>query len=117
MVRTKRRIKTDWANKPRSDRIPPQVVEAIARRRRQMLVHSYLYYRMDSQVIDDTVWTKWAQQLHHLQKKFGWRIEFYDSVFEDWDGSSGYHLPADDDVVRVAQRIEAEHREREYLLS
>jgi len=82
-----------------------------------MLLHSYLYYHADSPIIEDHTWTKWAQQLHALQQKFGWRIGFYDAAFEDWNGSSGFHLPADADVVRVARRVHDEHRERENLLS
>lgn len=111
-AKTRRNIPTEWANKPRSKSIEPRVVAAIARRRRQMLIHSYLYYRMDSPIIDDATWTKWAQQLYALQKKFGWRIGLYDEVFKDWNGSSGFHLPADADVVRVARRTHDEYHDR-----
>jgi hypothetical protein len=117
MTKTRRRVATDWANKPRSKTIAPRAVEAIARRRRQMLIHSCLYYKLDSPVIDDHTWTRWAQQLAKLQDKYGYRIGFYDAVFEDWDGSSGFHLPADSDVVRVARRVHDEVRDREMILS
>lgn len=101
-----RRQKTapEWQRVPSSDHMPVAAVSAIARRRRQMLVHCCLYYRMDQPVIDDHTWTKWAKQLSALQDKFGWEIGFYDAVFADWDGSSGFHLPADPDVIRVARR-------------
>lgn len=117
MTKTRPNAVTEWANKPRSKTIEPRVVEAIARRRRQMLIHSFLYYRLDTPIIDDATWTKWAQQLYALQRKYGWRINFYDEVFADWNGSSGFHLPADHDVVRVARRVHDEAREREDLLS
>ena len=77
-----------------------------------MLIHSYLYYRADTPIIDDALWTKWAQQLAKLHDKFGKRIGFYDKAFADWDGSTGFHLPADYDVVRVAQNLYREHAER-----
>lgn len=91
-----------------------RALEAIARRRRQMLIHSYLYYGRDENIIDDPTWTQWAQQLARLQRKYGWRIGFYDRLFKDWNGSSGYHLPTnagvDHNVVRVAERSLAYHK-------
>ena len=116
MTRDRRRIQSDWPNKPASARMDKRVLEAIARRRRQMLVHCYLYYKMDSPIIEDHTWTKWAQQLARLQDKYGWRIGFYDKAFHNWDGSSGFHLHADTEVVRVATRIHNEHREREDII-
>jgi len=111
MAKTRPNTVTEWANRPRSKTIEPRVVAAIARRRRQMLLHSFLYYHMDSPIIDDATWTKWAQQLFQLHRKYGKRIGFYDAAFADWNGSSGYHLPADADVVRVARRVHDEFRE------
>lgn len=81
------------------------MVEAIARRRRQMLIHSCIYYTLNEAIIDDDTWQKWANQLVRLHAKFGSRIGFYDSAFADWDGSTGYHLPFDTEVVRVARRL------------
>jgi hypothetical protein len=117
MARNRRNNRTDWPNKPRSARMDPKVVSAIARRRRQMLVHCFLYYKMDSPIIEDHTWSLWAQQLARLQLKYGHRIGFYDDAFADWDGSSGFHLPADADVVRVARRVHDEARDRERILS
>lgn len=102
-------FKTEWLNKPRCPGMDRRALEAIARRRRQMLIHSYLYYGTDTQVIDDHTWTQWAQQLARLQRKYGWRIGFYDRLFKDWNGSTGHHLPTnagvDYNVVRVAERM------------
>jgi hypothetical protein len=112
-----RRVPNEWTKRPASAKMDKRVVEAIARRRRQMLVHSCLYYRLDESIIEDHVWTRWAQQLAGLQQKFGYRIGFYDEAFKDWNGSSGHHLPADDGVVSVAMRLLAEHNDRERILS
>ena len=34
-----------------------------------MLVHSYLYYKLDNPIIDDDTWQKWANELAELQRK------------------------------------------------
>jgi hypothetical protein len=108
------RFNSEWLNKPRRGDMDRRALEAIMRRRRQMLVHSYLYYGRDTNIIDDRTWTKWAQQLARLQQKYGWRINFYDRWFKDWNGSSGYHLPTnagvDHNVVRVAERLLEYHQ-------
>ena len=46
------------------------VAEKIRQRRRQMLVHSFLYYELDSNIIDDYTWSKWGVELAELQKKY-----------------------------------------------
>ena len=117
MAKTRKQFQTDWAKTPANLRMDKRVVEAIGRRRRQMLVHSCIYYALDENVVDDHTWTKWAQQLAKLQDKYGHRVGFYDSMFEDWDGSSGHHLKFDADVMRVARRTLDDHKHREYLLS
>ena len=103
----KAKARPEWARIPRADALvmPPAAVEAIARRRRQMLVHSCLYYVLDSPLVSDDQWQHWANQLVRLQRKFGREIGFYDEAFQDWNASSGYYLPMDPHVVRVARRL------------
>jgi hypothetical protein len=75
--------------------IPIQTVaERIKQRRCQMLVHSYLYYGLDTPIVSDGQWQSWADDLVELQKT-NLHIGFYDSEFKDWDGSTGCHLPHD----------------------
>jgi oligoendopeptidase F len=102
---TRRAAAREWMCEPGCAGMERRVLEAIARRRRQMLVHSYIYYELDDNVISDDVWQKWATQLAKLQAKFGKRIGFYDKAFADWDGSTGFHLPRDGNVERVARRL------------
>ena len=80
--------------------------EKIRQRRSQMLVHSYLYYRLDNPIIDDDTWQKWANELAELQREnpFDCNINFYDKHFEDWNGDTGFHLPLFD--VKVARKAE-----------
>lgn len=108
------KIKTgNWLDKPRNKAMDQRAVTLIARRRRQMLVHCYIYYQLDTNVISDDKWMEWAQQLKRVQDKYGKQIGFYDKEFADWDGSTGYHLgrSIDHNVARVAYRTVALHRQ------
>jgi hypothetical protein len=72
--------------------------EKIRQRRTQMLVHSYLYYVLDENVVDDGKWQQWADELVELQKQKK-SIGFYDEAFADWSGATGTHLPFDKWVI------------------
>lgn len=84
--------------------------EKIRQRRTQMLVHSYLYYEMDENVIDDHKWQEWADELVELHT--AWfrfnapkPIGFYDEAFADWTGASGAFLPFDEWVKKRAKSL------------
>lgn len=79
--------------------------EKIKQRRSQMLVHSYLYYHMDTSIVSDDDWQRWANELQYLQEIYPEPIGFYDEVFKDWDGTTGMHLPKDDWVRDKAQQL------------
>ena len=78
--------------------------EKIRQRRTQMLVHSYLYYEMDENVVDDHKWQQWADELVELQKQKK-VIGFYDEAFADWTGASGAFLPFDEWVKKRAESL------------
>lgn len=67
----------------------------IRRRRGQMLVHSFLYYKMDNPIISDDLWQMWADELTKLQTTYPklCKIGYYDKEFADFDGTTGMHLP------------------------
>jgi len=44
--------------------------ELIGRRIKQLIVHSYLYYRLDTNKIDDSTFDKWAKELCELKEKY-----------------------------------------------
>lgn len=75
-----------------------QIRELITRRRRQVLVHSIIYYELDDCIISDHQWQDCADELAKLQQQYP-DIAFdcpWAEEFEDFDGSSGFNLPLDD---------------------
>lgn len=96
-----------WARTAHSDYLPADVVNRLVHLRRLMLTHSCIYYHLNDSVVSDHQWQSWANELRDLQDAcVEYRcIGFYDEAFFDWDGSTGYHLPADGDVMRVAQAL------------
>ncbi|OMI07677.1 hypothetical protein BVL54_19830 [Bacillus paralicheniformis] len=72
-----------------------RVKELIYRRRRQILVHSFLYYQLNTNVIDDHKFDRWSRELAELQDKYPEESKAagYYEGFKDFDGSSGYDLP------------------------
>lgn len=84
-----------------------EVAELILRRRMQMLVHSYIYYKMDMNLISDREFDMWGKELVRLQADYpeiASQVE-YAEAFKDWDASTGFHLPANEQIVRIACRL------------
>lgn len=85
-----------------------QIAELILRRRLQLLVHSYIYYDLDTNLISDETWSKWAVELKELQEKYP---EIEREVpcrdgFENWNASTGAFLPyKTEQIRRVANRL------------
>ena len=78
-----------------------QIAELIKRRRLQLLIHSCIYYSMDTNLIDDSTFDKWSDELVKLQAEYpeiSKQVEWYDA-FKDWDGSTGAFLPLNDTWV------------------
>lgn len=75
-----------------------QIKSLIERRRRQILVHSIIYYRFNDNMISDAQWSKWAVELEDLQKKYPDIAKecCYAEEFKDFDHSTGQNLPLED---------------------
>ena len=74
-----------------------EIAELINRRRRQVLVHSIIYYRMNESIVSDSQWAEWALELENLQRDYqdiAYECVFADD-FEGFEHSSGYNLPLD----------------------
>ena len=70
------------------------VLAKINQRQRQIIAHSVLYYKYDTNIIPDAVWGRWARELVKLQsdyKDLTTKSVFYE-VMKDFDASTGYHL-------------------------
>lgn len=82
-----------------------RIIEKIQQRRRQMLVHSYLYYEENVNIVSDATWSRWAKELAQLQKDYpkeSAEAEEYEQ-FKDWDGSSGAFLNFGENIKSVAK--------------
>lgn len=82
------------------------ICELIKRRRRQIMVHSFIYYRIGTSLISDKTFDNWAYELKDLQLKYpneSKNTELYNE-FKDWDGTTGYYL---DTYIfeHIAQRL------------
>lgn len=85
-----------------------QLEELINRRRRQILVHSFLYYQLNTSVIDDYTFDLWSKELVELQKKYPEIAKrcIYHEEFKDFDGSTGFDLPfANPEVQNMGYRV------------
>lgn len=70
------------------------ILSLINRRERQILVHSYIYYKRNLNIIPDSLWSKWAFELASLIERYPviFQKSDYSWAFEDFDPSSGYYL-------------------------
>ena len=85
------------------------IVQEINQLRRNMLVHSCIYYELNDNIISDHQWTYMAKRLARIQKRAfeaigPFETGVYDEAFKDWDGSTGHHLPLQDLWVMVKAR-------------
>lgn len=71
------------------------ITERIAQRRRQILVHSYIYYEKNDNIVSDETWARWAKELVELQETYldEAKTAPYAEDFRDFDASTGFHLP------------------------
>jgi hypothetical protein len=90
--------------------------ERIHHLRRIVLLHSILYYKMDSSIVTDAQFDAWARELAHAQRdnpKASQRVHYHREAFADFTGATGFHLPLDDERANNrAQRTLMRHQER-----
>lgn len=85
-----------------------EIAELIQQRRLQMLVHSCIYYKLNTNIVSDRQWDMWAKELKQLQADYpeiSRKVIWYEA-FKDWDASTGAFLPLDDEwVVQKAMKL------------
>lgn len=86
-----------------------EIRELIRRRRRQIAVHSIIYYKLDTNIISDTTFDKWCHELIELQRKYpkvAQSVEL-NQYFENLTHASGFNLQCLDDpsLVNTAKRL------------
>ena len=57
-----------------------------------LAVHSYIYYELCDSLVSDHQWQAWAEELKEMHTKHPEYTDKYDEYFDDWDGTTGYHL-------------------------
>jgi len=90
-----------------------EIKSLIRRKRRQLTVHSYGYYRLNDNIIDDHTFDAWSNELVALQEKYpelAQQVELHE-YFQDFDGSTGYDLPTHLPwVASTWEKIKRHHR-------
>lgn len=69
-------------------------LEKINQRQRQIILHSVLYYKFNTNLVTDEQWNEWAKELVQLQadyKELTKKSVFYVTM-QDFDASTGFHL-------------------------
>ena len=73
-----------------------------------MIVHSAIYYVLNDNIISDAQWSQWANELKTLQENYpetALKVE-YAEYFKDWDASTGFNLPINEDwALNKARRL------------
>lgn len=93
-----------------------EIKEKIKNLRYKMLIHSCLYYRFCTPIVEDKTFDRWARELVHLQHKYkkeSKEVIFYEE-FKDWDGTTGFHLPITQDIEDKSLRVINYHREKNF---
>lgn len=96
---------------------PGTIDELIHRRRRQILHHSILYYRLNVNHIDDHTFDAWAKELVELQRdhpEASLNVAYQYAAFKDFTGETGFDLPLwDPRAYQNALRSER-YRQQQY---
>lgn len=85
------------------------VLTLINKRRRQVLVHSYLYYKNNTNLVSDYTFDMWCRELADLHMRYPKEAEkaMFKEAFNGWDGFSGYDLFSKDNLSELWARQKA----------
>jgi hypothetical protein len=83
------------------------IEEKIRQRRLQILVHSYIYYELNQNIVSDAKWMKWAKELAEMQASHPLEsaaVE-YAEQFKSFDVSTGAFFLYDDKIISTANKL------------
>lgn len=88
------------------------IAQKIQRRRLQLLVHSYIYYEKNDNIVPDQQWSAWAEELRQIQTDYpeiASKVP-YGKGFDNWDASTGAYLPYMEypNLIKVADDLVAQ---------
>jgi NAD-dependent DNA ligase len=92
------------------------IASLIRRRRRQILVHSCMYYRLNESIVPDPVYDGWARELAMLHEKYpelASTVEYAD-IFQGFTGEtvSGFDLPVHlPEIIGIAHSLLKYHKQ------
>lgn len=101
-------------NESFDDFIEDKVRELIRRRRRQILIHSCMYYRLGTSIWTDKKYDECSRELVELQAQYpniSKTVEYYED-FKDWDGTTGFNLNplGDPNILALAIQLSSQVR-------
>lgn len=101
-------------NESFDDFIENKVRELIRRRRRQILIHSCMYYRLGTSIWTDKKYDECSRELVELQAQYpniSKTVEYYED-FKDWDGTTGFNLNplGDPNILALAIQLSSQVR-------
>ncbi|AOZ63752.1 DNA ligase [Rhodococcus phage Weasels2] len=86
----------------------PTPFNEINRLRRAMVVHSYIYYKLNRNIISDAEFDARAMQLVKLQADYpeiSESVPYELEAFRDFEGSTGFNLPYNDRTHNLAMSL------------
>lgn len=93
------------------------IAEKIRQRRLQLLVHSFIYYDLNENIISDDKWSQWATELVYLQNEYteiSKNVIYYDT-FKNFDGSTGFDLDyRNPDIMSKAYKLLEYHKKEKF---
>lgn len=91
------------------------IVARIKQRRRQLIVHSFIYYRLSDNIVSDHKYDEWARELIDLQQKYPEEAKEapYAKDFEGFQMGDSFKLPMGEPwVIDTVTKIMAYHKKR-----
>ena len=90
------------------------ILTKIHQRRLQILVHSYIYYELNDNIVSDSKWAQWAKELVDLQANYPQEscAEIYFEQFKNFDGSTGAFFVYNSNIINTALHLLTYHKNK-----